>query len=74
MYLSEISGPLQLHHGTADASVPIEFSQKLYDQIKETGKEAELFVYSGDDHNLSKNFSVAINRSVEFFDKYIKGL
>ncbi len=74
LYLSEISGPLQLHHGTADASVPIEFSQKLYDQIKETGKEAELFVYSGDDHNLSKNFSVAINRSVEFFDKYIKGL
>lgn len=72
-FIPDISGPLQLHHGTADSSVPIEFSQKLNDQMKESGKTVELFVYSGDDHNLSKNFSPAINRSVDFFDKYMKG-
>src|SRR5712691_9803977 len=33
-YLQDISGPLQLHHGTADMTVPIEFSQTLADQIK----------------------------------------
>ena len=71
-YLKDISGPLQLHHGTADTSVPVEFSEKLEKQMKDAGKEAELFVYQGDDHNLASNFSTAINRSVEFFDKYLK--
>lgn len=73
-YLNDISGPLQLHHSTTDASVPVEFSQKLQSQLKEAGKEVEIFIYSGDDHNISHNFSLAIRRSVEFFDKYVKGV
>jgi len=71
-FLAEISGPLQLHHGTADTSVPIEFSEKLYDQLKTVGKEAELYTYQGDDHNITANFGTAMQRSVEFFDKYLK--
>lgn len=71
-YLSEISGLLQLHHGTADSSVPIEFSEKLYQQLKAAGKEGELYTYQGDDHNISANFGVAMQRSVEFFDRYLK--
>ena len=72
-YLSDISGPIQLHHGTADASVPVNFSQKLDEQIKKVGKEGELYIYSGDDHNLGSNFNLAMQRSVEFFDKHLKG-
>lgn len=71
-FLNDISGPLQLHHGTADTSVPIEFSQKLYDQLISLGKEAELYSYPGDDHNLSNNFNTAMQRLVEFFEKYLK--
>ena len=71
-YLSDISGPLQLHHGTADSSVPIRFSQTLDRQMKDAGKTVELFEYRGDDHNLSANFNTAMARSVEFFDKYLK--
>ncbi|OGD97466.1 peptidase [Candidatus Curtissbacteria bacterium RIFCSPLOWO2_01_FULL_38_11b] len=71
-YLDNISGPVQLHHGTADPSVPVAFSQRLEDQLKAVGKEVELYTYEGDDHNLSKNFSTAVQRSVEFFDKYLK--
>lgn len=71
-YLSDISGPLQLHHGTADTSVPVEFSQKLAEELKKENKTVEVYVYEGDDHNLSRNFAVAIRRSVEFFDKYLK--
>jgi uncharacterized protein len=72
-YLKDISGPVQLHHGTADSSVPVEFSEKLDQQLKEAGKTSELFIYQGDDHNLSANIGIALNRSVEFFDKYLKG-
>ena len=71
-YLSDISGPLQLHHGTAGTSVPVEFSQKLEKEMNVAGKGVELYKYDGDDHNLSQNFSVAMQRSVEFFDKYLK--
>ena len=28
-YLGDLSGPIQLHHGTADSSVPVEFSEIL---------------------------------------------
>lgn len=71
-FLKDISGPIQLHHGTLDASVPLEFSEKLDKELKEAGKQSEFFVYPGDDHNLTSNFNTAIQRSVEFFDKYLK--
>lgn len=73
-YLSEISGPLQVHHGTNDSSVPVEFSEKLKTQMDEVSKESELYIYQGDDHNLSQNFSLAMRRSIEFFDKYVKNI
>lgn len=71
-YLTDISGPMQLHHGTGDTSVPILFSQKLEKRISDAGKTVELFEYPGDDHNLGRNFGMAMARSVEFFDKYLK--
>ena len=71
-YLADVSGPIQLHHGTSDSSVPIMFSEKLFDRLKSSGKEVEYYSYAGDDHNLSGNFSTAMSRSVEFFDKYLK--
>lgn len=71
-YVSDLSGPLQLHHSTTDPEVPIEFSEGLFDQVKAAGKRVELYTYKGDDHNLSKNLSLALRRSVAFFDKYVK--
>lgn len=71
-YLKDISGPIQLHHGTADTSVPLAFSQTLEQQMKKAGKYVELFEYVGDDHNLGANLSTALNRSVDFFDRYLK--
>lgn len=71
-YVADLSGPVQLHHSTTDAEVPFEFSEKLNDQIKAAGKTVEFYSYRGDDHNLSKNLSLALQRSVAFFDKYVK--
>lgn len=70
-YLKDISGPLQLHHGTADESVPLLFSQKLEAQMKDAGKEVELYVYEGNDHNLSQSFSQAMQRSIDFFNFHL---
>jgi fermentation-respiration switch protein FrsA (DUF1100 family) len=71
-YLKDISGPLQLHHGTADESVPIEFSDTLEKQMQVAGKPVEYYKYLGDNHNIANNLSVALQRSVAFFDKYVK--
>lgn len=72
-YLADISGPLQLHHGTADHSVPYEFSEKLAEQLKKEKKEVELYIYPGDEHDIPNNFGAAMERSVTFLDKYLKG-
>ena len=73
-YLADLSGPLQLHHGTADTDVPMEFSSNLYRQAQEikAPMAVEYYEYPGDNHNLSKSFSIAMRRSVAFFDQYVK--
>jgi uncharacterized protein len=71
--LADLSGPLQLHHGTADTSVPAEFSETLHQQVQEAGGIVELYIYPGADHNLSAPFAVAMQRTIEFFDRYLKG-
>ena len=71
-YLADLSGPIQLHHGTADADVPLEFSELLFYQMLEAGQYVELYKYDGDNHNISNYFSLAMQRSIEFFDRYIK--
>lgn len=72
-YLSDLSGPIQLHHGTADDSVPVEFSEILQTELEAVGQPGQLFIYEGDNHNLSVNFGTAMARSIEFFDTYVKG-
>lgn len=72
-YLADLSGPVQLHHGTADESVPVEFSESLFAQIQQAGKPVELHTYKDDNHNISVNFDTAIKRSLQFFDLYVKG-
>ncbi|MEK7519728.1 MAG: alpha/beta fold hydrolase [Patescibacteria group bacterium] len=72
-HVVDISGPVALHHGLADESVPWEFSQILRDALTAAGKTVQYYTYTGADHNLSgAAFAPAMRRSVEFFDKYVK--
>jgi dipeptidyl aminopeptidase/acylaminoacyl peptidase len=71
-FLSEISGPLQLHVGLADVEVPVSFSENLFTQMLQAGKYVELYKYPGDNHNISNNFNTAMQRSVDFFDRFVK--
>jgi uncharacterized protein len=71
-YLTDLSGPLQLHHGTLDEDVPLDFSIRLAEQARAAGQIADLYIYEGDNHNISGNFSTAMQRTIEFFDLYLK--
>ena len=72
-YLRDLSGPIQIHHATGDQSVPVAFSESFYTRLQEAGQTAELYIYEGDNHNISAHFGTAARRSVEFFDRYVKG-
>ncbi len=72
-HLTDISGPLQLHQGLADEEVPVLFSEHLRDDLVKLGKTVEYYTYSGEDHNISgPGFAVAMERSIEFFTRYLK--
>jgi len=71
-YVQDVSGPIQLQHGSADEEVPLLFSQRLESALKSAGKPVKFYIYEGDDHNLSSNLYVALERSVQFFDIYLK--
>jgi len=71
-YLKDLSGPIQIHTGTADHDVPWQFSQMFYEEMQAASQVAEFYTYDGDNHNISNNFSLAMQRTVEFFDKYVK--
>ncbi len=72
-YLESVSGPIQLHHGTADSSVPMDLSISLRNALQEKGGVVEFYQYEGADHNLSGvSFTEAMSRSVEFFDEYLE--
>ena len=71
-YLSDLSGPLQLHHDTGDSEVPYAFSETLAKEVKAAGKTVEFYSYPGDDHNLTNSFGLAMTRTIEFYNQYLK--
>jgi dipeptidyl aminopeptidase/acylaminoacyl peptidase len=71
-YLADLSGPIQLHHGTLDESVPLAASEVLYEEMLAAGQPVEFYTYEGDNHNLSGFFTTAMNRTIEFFDANLK--
>lgn len=72
-YLGDIKTPIQLHASKNDEEVPSAFSTSLYDKLKGLGKTAEYYDYPGGDHNISSpNFELAMQRTISFFDRYLK--
>lgn len=72
-YLDYLSGPVQLHHGEADGEVPLSWSRALFDALNQAGKVAEFYTYPGNDHNISQGFDLAMQRTIEFLNMFVKG-
>jgi dipeptidyl aminopeptidase/acylaminoacyl peptidase len=73
-YLEDLSGPIQLHHSTTDEMVPVAWAETLAQELEDVDHQPyELYAYPGDNHNINANFGVAMQRTVAFFDQYVKG-
>lgn len=71
-YLSDGLGPLQIHHGLSDETVPYQFSRALVKGLRDAKQSHEYYEYAGNDHNLKQSFGLVMRRSVAFFDRILK--
>ncbi|HVZ11483.1 MAG TPA: alpha/beta fold hydrolase [Patescibacteria group bacterium] len=71
-YISDITAPIQINQGLADEDVPPLFAEDFKNALQKNGKTVEYYTYEGADHNLSQPFGLVMQRTIAFFDKYLK--
>ena len=71
-FFDRVNTPIQIHHGTADADVPLEWSEQTLARLKAAGKTAELYVYEGEPHEFINAWPTVMARTVAFFDTLLK--
>lgn len=68
-----LQAPIDIHHGTADSVVPVEWSKRTCEQLKSLGKTVNCYFYEGQDHSFSGQAGQKlVARMNNFFDKYLK--
>lgn len=73
-YLRYIQTPISLHQGLSDTEVNPQGSKELNKALQKEGKQIEYFEYPGQDHNFKNlGWDIISQRTVDFFDKYLKG-
>lgn len=73
-YYDRINVPIQVHQGSADDAIPVEWSEDLIKSLRKeestkenfTKTQIEYFVYPGADHNLNPSWNLAVERSLSF--------
>ena len=72
-YLDNVNSKIQIHHAVDDNVVNIGYSRDLIKILDKTNINHQLFEYQTGGHNISgDSFNTAMQRSVEFFEKYLK--
>jgi dipeptidyl aminopeptidase/acylaminoacyl peptidase len=67
-YLDAIAAPIELHQGTVDDAIPVEWSDLLAKKLP----DVKYYKYPGADHNLNPSWNLAVARSLTFFQNHIK--
>jgi len=71
-FLANITDPLMIHHGTADQTVPIEWSDELEKKLYESDKDFYYYTYENEPHEFIKSWPLVMERTLEFFDNYLQ--
>lgn len=74
-YLHNAKAPLLVLHGDNDIRVPKEEAQQVVELLRQDGKIVDVHYYPNEGHGFDKreNKIDAIERTVEWFDRYLKG-
>jgi uncharacterized protein len=72
-YLDRIRMPVQIHHGTVDAVLPVDWSIDLSAQLAAHGVTVEYYEYPRGEHTLvGEDYRTMMARTQAFFDLYVK--
>jgi dipeptidyl aminopeptidase/acylaminoacyl peptidase len=70
-YFERINASLQVHQGSADDAVPINWTNELAEKLDELEKENTYYVYSGADHNMVPVWDTVVARDLNFFNENV---
>ena len=73
-FIENVQDSVAVHHGTADDSVPIEWSDKLVAEFKKNGKHIGYYKYKDGKHEFIKHWPQVMERTVFYFDTHLKGI
>lgn len=72
-YLQDLKGAVALHHAVNDPVVNIGYSRDFIKLLDKTSVPHELYEYDSGGHNITGvSFTQAMERTVEFFKKYLR--
>lgn len=72
-YFDRVAAPIVFHHGTADESVPLEWTEKSVAALQSAGKNTVLHIYPGQPHEFTSDWTTVMQRTVQFFDEHVAG-
>jgi dipeptidyl aminopeptidase/acylaminoacyl peptidase len=70
-YYQWIGAPVEIIQGTADVWCKVEWQEKVVQALKDLGREAKLSIFSGNDHNLSRDWDEAVLQTISWYIKYL---
>jgi dipeptidyl aminopeptidase/acylaminoacyl peptidase len=75
-YIHQVKAPLLVLQGDNDPRVPKEEAEQVVELLKKDGKTVDAHYYPNEGHGFEKreNQIDSIQRSVKWFDKYLKGI
>jgi dipeptidyl aminopeptidase/acylaminoacyl peptidase len=72
-YLERVTAPVQIHHGTDDQEVPVEWSADLAERLRAAGVEVTYYEYEGAGHTFRyAEQDLLFERTLAFFDKHVR--
>lgn len=76
-HLDAVTVPIQIHYGTEDGKfiggTPPQWSVKLTQGLRDTGKQVELLQYEGEGHSfIGQPWFDFMTRTLRFFDEHVK--
>jgi dipeptidyl aminopeptidase/acylaminoacyl peptidase len=66
-YFDKIEDPIMIHHGSADDTCQLAWSERAASQMQALDIDVTLHVYEGEQHAFGPQWELSMQRSVEFF-------
>lgn len=72
-YLDRVQMAVQIHHGSADDVIPVEWSRDLAERLAALGRDVTYYEYPGAGHTFhNSDYNLFLERNLAFFDAYVK--